>query len=130
MSGINFVSNPLVNTHLQERVDTYPKRRDITRVNELNEAGINVCSGHDDINEALKFISSNSARTFNIEDKYRIEIGKLGNLIILNAENGYDAVRRRAGVIYYIIEGQVIAKTIPSRSFINIDEEKEITFKK
>ncbi|TGA97011.1 cytosine deaminase [Sporolactobacillus shoreae] len=49
MSGINFVSNPLVNTHLQGRFDTYPKRRGVTRVKELLQAGINVCFGHDDI---------------------------------------------------------------------------------
>lgn len=49
MSGINFVSNPLVNTHLQGRVDTYPKRRGITRVKELTGEGINVSFGHDDI---------------------------------------------------------------------------------
>ncbi len=49
MSGINFVSNPLVNTHLQGRMDTYPKRRGITRVKELTEAGINVSFGQDDI---------------------------------------------------------------------------------
>ncbi len=49
MSRINFVSNPLVNTHLQGRMDTYPKRRGITRVKELCEAGINVSFGHDDI---------------------------------------------------------------------------------
>lgn len=49
MSDINFVSNPLVNTHLQGRIDTYPKRRGVTRVKELTEAGINVSFGHDDI---------------------------------------------------------------------------------
>ncbi|MCT1653205.1 cytosine deaminase [Brachybacterium muris] len=49
MSGINFVSNPLVNTHLQGRTDTYPKRRGVTRVKELTEAGINVSFGQDDI---------------------------------------------------------------------------------
>lgn len=49
LSGINFVANPLVNTHLQGRFDTYPKRRGITRVKELLENGINVCFGHDDI---------------------------------------------------------------------------------
>lgn len=49
MSGIHFVSNPLVNIHLQGRFDSYPKRRGLTRVKELNEAGINVCFGHDDI---------------------------------------------------------------------------------
>lgn len=49
LSRINFVSNPLVNTHLQGRVDTYPKRRGITRVKELTQEGLNVSFGHDDI---------------------------------------------------------------------------------
>lgn len=49
LSGIHFVANPLVNVHLQGRFDTYPKRRGLTRVKELTEAGINVCFGHDDI---------------------------------------------------------------------------------
>ena len=49
MSRINFVANPLVNTHLQGRADIYPKRRGITRVKELLTEGINVSFGHDDI---------------------------------------------------------------------------------
>ncbi|WP_058306894.1 cytosine deaminase [Gracilibacillus massiliensis] len=49
LSEINFVANPLVNIHLQGRFDDYPKRRGITRVKELSEAGLNVCFGHDDI---------------------------------------------------------------------------------
>lgn len=49
LSGINFVANPLVNTHLQGRIDTYPKRRGITRVKELTENGINVSFGQDDL---------------------------------------------------------------------------------
>lgn len=49
MSDINFVSNPLVNTHLQGRFDTYPRRRGITRVKELLVNGNNVSFGHDDI---------------------------------------------------------------------------------
>ncbi len=49
MSEINFVSNPLVNTHLEGRADTYPKRRGITRVKELTQAGINVAFGNDDL---------------------------------------------------------------------------------
>ncbi len=49
MSEINFVSNPLVNTHLEGRADTYPKRRGITRVKELTQAGINVSFGNDDL---------------------------------------------------------------------------------
>lgn len=51
MSGINFVSNPLVNVHLGGRFDTYPKRRGVTRIKELTEAGINVSFGEDDIRD-------------------------------------------------------------------------------
>ncbi|SFL46097.1 cytosine deaminase [Gracilibacillus orientalis] len=49
LANINFIANPLVNIHLQGRFDDYPKRRGITRVKELSEAGLNVSFGHDDI---------------------------------------------------------------------------------
>ncbi|MBV1786871.1 cytosine deaminase [Marinobacterium sp. D7] len=48
-SGINFISCPTESIHLQGRFDSYPKRRGLTRVKELNEAGINVCFGEDSI---------------------------------------------------------------------------------
>ncbi|MFR0609596.1 cytosine deaminase [Limosilactobacillus mucosae] len=51
MSGINFVSNPLVNMHLGGRFDTYPKRRGLTRIKELDAANINVSFGEDDIQD-------------------------------------------------------------------------------
>ncbi|MBM6698873.1 cytosine deaminase [Bifidobacterium pullorum subsp. saeculare] len=51
MAGMNFVSNPLVNMHLGGRFDTYPKRRGLTRVKELDEAGITVSFGEDDIRD-------------------------------------------------------------------------------
>ena len=46
-SQINFIANPLINITLQGRTDTYPKRRGITRVKELWQAGLNVSLGHD-----------------------------------------------------------------------------------
>ncbi len=48
-SGINFISCPTESLHLQGRFDNYPKRRGLTRVKELNAAGINVCFGEDSI---------------------------------------------------------------------------------
>ena len=51
MSDINFVSNPLVNVHLGGRFDTYPKRRGVTRIKELTNAGINVSVGEDDVQD-------------------------------------------------------------------------------
>lgn len=51
MSRINFVSNPLVNMHLGGRFDTYPKRRGLTRIKELDASNINVSFGEDDIQD-------------------------------------------------------------------------------
>lgn len=51
MSGINFVSCPTENIHLQGRFDTFPKRRGITRVKELRDAGINVALAQDSIQD-------------------------------------------------------------------------------
>ena len=62
LSRINFVANPLVNTHLQGRVDTYPKRRGITRVKELTAEGLNVSFGHDDIFDPWYPMGSGSLR--------------------------------------------------------------------
>ncbi|POB67709.1 cytosine deaminase, partial [Vibrio vulnificus] len=51
--------------------------------------GLHVCQvmGYDQINNSLDLISTNSARTLNIQDKHGIEAGKPGSLLILPAEN-------------------------------------------
>lgn len=149
LSNINMVANPLVNIHLQGRFDTYPKRRGITRVKELQEAGINVSFGHDDIFDpwyplgtgnmlqvlhmgihvtqlmgydqivnSIDMITANSARTLHIEDKYGIEEGKPANLIVLEAENEYEAIRKQAAVLYSVRNGEVIAETKPRKTNI------------
>ncbi|OON92065.1 MAG: cytosine deaminase [Epulopiscium sp. Nele67-Bin002] len=48
-SQLNFISCPTENIHLQGRFDSYPKRRGLTRVKELYDAGINVCFAQDSI---------------------------------------------------------------------------------
>lgn len=51
MSDMNFISNPLVNMFLGGRFDSYPKRRGLTRVDELTNQGINVAFGEDDLKD-------------------------------------------------------------------------------
>ncbi|MBX6396097.1 MAG: cytosine deaminase [Alicyclobacillaceae bacterium] len=46
-ADLQVVANPLTNITLQGRFDTYPKRRGLTRMKELLEAGINVSLGND-----------------------------------------------------------------------------------
>ncbi|PAD34282.1 cytosine deaminase [Terribacillus saccharophilus] len=162
LSNINMVANPLVNIHLQGRFDTYPKRRGITRVKELQEAGINVSFGHDDIFDpwyplgtgnmlqvlhmgihvtqlmgydqivnSIDMITANSARTLHIEEKYGIEEGKPANLIVLEAENEYEAIRKQAAVLYSVRNGEVIAETKPRETTLTFGEKVEnVTFRK
>lgn len=50
-SCINCISCPTENTYLQGRYDTYPKRRGLTRIDELAAAGINVSLAQDSISD-------------------------------------------------------------------------------
>lgn len=148
-SKINFACCAVENIHLQGRMDTYPKRRGITRVKELDKAGMNVCfgedsiqdpwypfgdgnilnvlfqclhitqlMGYDEIKDAIRFIAYNGAKAMHIEDKYGIEKGKDGNFLILDAYSEYEALRKRADVLYSINKGRVIAATKPKESVI------------
>lgn len=94
--------------------------------------GLHICQmmGYSQINDSVDLITNNSARTLNIQDKYGIEVGKPGNLIILPAENGYDAVRRQVPVYYSIREGKVIANTKLSETSVNLGKVQIIDFKK
>ena len=50
-SHLNFACAPTENLYLQGRQDTFPKRRGITRVKELTEAGVNVSLGQDSMQD-------------------------------------------------------------------------------
>lgn len=50
-SGINFISCPTESIHLQGCFDSWPKRRGVTRVAELDRTGISVCFAQDSIQE-------------------------------------------------------------------------------
>lgn len=94
--------------------------------------GLHVCQvmGYDQINNSLGLISTNSARTLNIQDKHGIEAGKPGSLLILPAENGFDAVRRQVPVRYSVRHGKVIAETQPAITHIHLGEREQVTFQR
>ncbi|MUK63409.1 cytosine deaminase [Aliivibrio fischeri] len=94
--------------------------------------GLHVCQimGYDQINQGLDLISYKSARTLNIQDNYGIEEGKPGNLIILPAENGFDALRRQVPVRFSIRHGKVISETQPATTTITLDKAETVSFKR
>jgi cytosine/creatinine deaminase len=144
-SAINFVSNPLINITLQGRTDTYPKRRGITRVKELWQAGLNVSLGHDCIQDPWYSLGTGNLLdvanmavhgcqmtgmdeiracyemvTWNGAktlniQDYGLKVGNPANIIVLDGDNPYDIIRRRSSVLFVVSSGRVIATTHPNQ---------------
>lgn len=91
--------------------------------------GLHVCQlmGYQQIDDGLKLITHNSARTFGAKE-YGIVEGHPANLVILPAESGFEAVRCQVPVRWSIRQGRVIATTQPAQSWIQTDRGGEELF--
>lgn len=76
---------------------------------------IHICqmTGIPEIDACYNMVTWNGAKTLQVESEYGVEVGKPANLIVLNASDRYDAIRRRATVRYVISQGKLIAQTTP-----------------
>jgi cytosine deaminase len=140
---INVIPNPLINIMLQGRHDTYPKRRGMTRVRELMDAGLNVSFGHDCVVDPWYSMGSGDmlevghmaihvAQMAGIDDKKRIfdaltvnsaktmglegyglEKGCKADLVILQASDTLEALRLKPNRLAVIRRGKVIARSAP-----------------
>lgn len=99
---------------------------------QVTHMGLHVCQimGYEQIDQSLKLITDYSAQTLNIQDRYGIEEGKPGNLVILPADSGYDAIRRQTAPRYVIRAGKILAETKPSVTTIHLDKLETINFKR
>jgi cytosine deaminase len=61
-------------------------------------------------------VTWNGAKTLHLENNYGVAVGKPANLIVLHAQDRYDALRRRAIVRYVISKGKLLARTEAPRS--------------
>jgi len=140
---INVIPNPLINIMLQGRHDTYPKRRGMTRVRELMDAGLNVSFGHDCVMDPRYSMGSGDmlevghmaihvAQMAGIEDKkkifdaltvnsaktlglegYGLEKGCNADLVVLQAVDTIEALRLKPNRLAVIKGGKVIARSAP-----------------
>lgn len=151
---MNIVTNPFSNTILQSRYETYPKFRGLTRVDELLAAGVNVSIGNDNImdpfgplgtgnmlhaanflahvahltnEEQLRqlytMITTKGAKTLALTS-YGIEEGNEANLVILDANNEREAIRRMSECLYIIKKGEIIGRTEPAKHILHFNQEK------
>jgi len=74
---------------------------------------VHVCqmTGMAEIDACYDMITINGAKTLNLADSYGIEVGKSANLIVLDAESRYEAIRGRSTVKYVIFQGKLLAQT-------------------
>jgi len=140
---IHVVANPLINITLQGRHDTYPKRRGMTRVKELMQAGINVAFGHDALMDPWYSFGSydmievahmglHVAQMTGVDqmrqifeavttngartlgiENYGIEPGCNADIVILQARDPQEALRLKPARLFVIRRGTVIAETPP-----------------
>ncbi|MBD2082202.1 cytosine deaminase [Leptolyngbya sp. FACHB-17] len=78
---------------------------------------IHVCqmTGTTEIDACYNMVTWGGAKTLNVQDHYGVEVGKPANLIVLDAIDRYDAIRRRATVRYVISQGKLLAQTEPPK---------------
>ena len=147
---INVVANPLINITLQGRHDTYPKRRGMTRVPELMDAGVKVAFGHDCVMDPWYSLGSadmlevasmglHVAQLTGVEqmkscfraiteipaailglEGYGLEKGCNADLVILQAADPVEALRLKANRLFVIRRGRIISSSAPVEAELNL----------
>lgn len=139
-SGLTAISNPPINITIQGRHDTYPKRRGLTRVREMQAHGITVGWGQDcvldpwyslghadmmdvaymGLHVAQMTHPDEMARCFRMvtEDNayilgledYGLRKGAKASLVVLDAGDPTEALRLRADRLAVVSKGKVISE--------------------
>ncbi len=140
-AGICAIPNPLINIMLQGRHDTFPKRRGLTRVKEMQALGIAVGWGQDCVRDPWYSLGTGDmldvafmglhvaqmshpdemARCFTMVTEtnaqiigaqdYGLKIGAQASMVVLDAADPTEAVRLRPARLAVISKGKVIART-------------------
>lgn len=86
------------------------------------DTGLHACHMTDyaHIVKALDLITINGAKTLAIEEGYGIKEGHQANLIVIDSESEYEAIRTQASVLYSIRNGKIIVETKPAETTMNI----------
>ncbi|MEO1069018.1 MAG: cytosine deaminase [Cyanobacteria bacterium J06638_6] len=77
---------------------------------------IHLCqmTGQDEIVACYDMVTANGAKTLSLEHAYGLEIGKPANLIVLDADSPFDALRRKATVTHVFSRGKLLVQTKPA----------------
>ncbi|MEP4036714.1 amidohydrolase family protein [Pseudophaeobacter sp.] len=140
-AGVSAIPNPLINIMLQGRHDTFPKRRGLTRVKEMQALGIPVGWGQDCVRDPWYSLGTGDmldvafmglhvaqmshpdemARCFTMVTEtnaqivgaqdYGLKVGAQASLVVLDAGNPTEAVRLRPSRLAVVAKGKVISRS-------------------
>ena len=149
-AGLSVVANPLINITLQGRYDSYPKRRGMTRVPELQAAGVPVAFGHDCVMDPWYALGSadmlevaamglhvaqltSAAQMRGCFDAvtevparvlglegYGLAPGCRADCVLLQARTPIEAIRLRAQRLAVVRNGRVVARTAPASAALHL----------
>ena len=149
-ADLHIVANPTANMLLMGRQDTYPKRRGMTRVPELMQAGLNVSLGQDSVMDPwgplnaadMLDVAHMAVHAGHISGRdqmlscfkavtefpartlglegYGLEPGCHADMVVLQAENPIEAIRLRPPRLYGIRRGKIIARSEPTQTLLDL----------
>ena len=149
-AGVAAIANPLINISIQGRQDSYPKRRGLTRIPELEAAGVPVAFGHDCVMDpwyslgsgdmlevahmavhAAHLTSRDAMRaafasvtttpaTILGLEGYGLEPGNYADLVLLDANDPIEAIRLKATRLLVVRRGAIIARTPPRTTELHL----------
>jgi cytosine deaminase len=149
-AGVAAIANPLINMVIQGRHDTYPKRRGLTRIKELQAAGVPTAFGHDCVMDpwyslgsgdmldvahmavhAAQLTARDAMRTaFDAVtavpagilglDGYGLAPGNAAHLVLLDAGDPIEAIRLKATRLAVLRHGKVVARTTPRTTELDL----------
>ena len=139
-AGLAAIANPLINITIQGRHDTYPKRRGLTRVREMQALGIPVGWGQDCVMDPWYSLGSGDMldvahmglhvaqmtspaemrRCFEMVTQtnaaiiglpdHGLAVGRPASLIVLDAADPIEAIRLRAPRLAVVSRGKLVAR--------------------
>ena len=139
-AGLSAIPNPLINITLQGRHDSYPKRRGLTRVKEMQAHGIRVGWGQDCVLDPwyslgtadmldVAFIGLHVAQMTHPDEMrrcfdmvtvenaaimglegYGLQPGCIASLVVLDAGNPTEALRLRPDRLAVVARGKLVAQ--------------------
>lgn len=144
------IPNPLINIVLQGRHDSFPKRRGLTRVKEMQAMGIKVGWGQDCVLDPWYSLGTGDmldvafmglhvaqmthpeemARCFTMVTEtnaeimglqgYGLHVGAQASLVVLDANDPVDALRQRAARRVVVAKGKVISRSLRAEAQLTL----------